>query len=68
MPTPPATSPPHRCSSWRLTELVLSPVWVWLVVDEVPTAATLVGGAMILVATAFQASARMPRPVAPGVG
>ena len=51
-----------------LAELVLSPVWVWLVVDEVPTAATLVGGAMILVATAFQASARMPRPVAPGVG
>jgi drug/metabolite transporter, DME family len=51
-----------------LAELVLSPVWVWLVVDEVPTAATLVGGAMILVATAFQASARMPRPVAAGVG
>jgi DME family drug/metabolite transporter len=51
-----------------LAELVLSPVWVWLVVDEVPTAATLVGGAMILVATAFQAGARMPRPVAPGVG
>jgi DME family drug/metabolite transporter len=51
-----------------LAELVLSPVWVWLVVDEVPTAATLLGGAMILAATAFQASARMPRPVAPGVG
>jgi drug/metabolite transporter (DMT)-like permease len=51
-----------------LAELVMSPVWVWLVVDEVPSTATLAGGAMILAATAFQATARAPRAVAPSVG
>lgn len=38
-----------------LTELVLSPTWVWLAVDEVPSAATLAGGAMILAAVLIQA-------------
>ncbi len=50
-----------------LTELVLSPLWVWLVVNEVPTAATLAGGGMIMAATVVQASAaaRLARRAAP---
>ena len=52
-----------------LTELVLSPLWVWLVVNEVPTAATLAGGGMIMAATVVQASAaRLARRAAPSAG
>jgi drug/metabolite transporter, DME family len=40
-----------------LSELVMSPLWVWLAVGEQPAAATLAGGAMILAATAAQAAA-----------
>jgi drug/metabolite transporter (DMT)-like permease len=38
-----------------LTELVLGPLWVWLGVGEVPSGYTLVGGATVLVAIAYQA-------------
>jgi DME family drug/metabolite transporter len=38
-----------------LTEVVLGPVWAWLVVGEVPAFWTLVGGAIVLSATAVQA-------------
>ena len=37
------------------TEVVLSPVWAWLVVGEVPAFWTLVGGAMVLAAVTLQA-------------
>lgn len=40
-----------------LSELVFSPIWVWLAVGEVPGAATIAGGALILAAVALQASA-----------
>jgi AraC-like DNA-binding protein len=40
-----------------LTEVVLGPVWAWLVVGEVPAFWTLVGGAIVLSATAVQAVA-----------
>jgi len=33
-----------------LLEIVLAPVWVWIGVGEVPTAATLTGGALVLAA------------------
>ena len=39
------------------TEVVLSPVWAWLVVGEVPAFWTLVGGTMVLAAVTFQALA-----------
>ena len=39
------------------TEVVLSPVWAWLVIGEVPALWTLVGGAMVLAAITFQALA-----------
>jgi drug/metabolite transporter (DMT)-like permease len=39
-----------------LLEVVLGPLWVWLAVDERPTAATLVGGAVVVVAVVLQAA------------
>jgi drug/metabolite transporter (DMT)-like permease len=38
-----------------LLEVVLGPLWVWLAVDERPTTATLVGGAVVVVAVVIQA-------------
>lgn len=40
-----------------LTEVVLGPVWAWLIVHEVPATWTLVGGACVLLATVLQAGA-----------
>ncbi len=39
-----------------LVEFVLGPIWVWLFVNEIPRAATLVGGAVVLVAVASRAA------------
>jgi drug/metabolite transporter (DMT)-like permease len=44
-----------------MAELALAPLWVWLVVDEVPSPGTVTGGGLILTAIALQATAR-PRP------
>jgi drug/metabolite transporter (DMT)-like permease len=38
-----------------LLEVVLGPLWVWLAIDEKPTTATLVGGAIVVVAVVIQA-------------
>ncbi len=35
-----------------LTEAVLGPIWVWLLVNEVPPSSTLIGGVVILVSVA----------------
>jgi drug/metabolite transporter, DME family len=43
------------------TEVVLAPVWAWLVVGEVPAFWTLVGGAIVLAAVMGQAVAGMRR-------
>jgi drug/metabolite transporter (DMT)-like permease len=40
-----------------LLEIVLGPLWVWLALDERPSALTLVGGAIVIVAIAIQARA-----------
>ncbi|WP_137389688.1 DMT family transporter [Rhodoligotrophos defluvii] len=55
---------PAEMTLGSLTELVLSPVWVWIFVHEVPDALTLVGGAIIIGAIIYQAAsgARRPRP------
>ena len=37
------------------TEVVLAPVWAWLIVNEVPAFLTVVGGSMVLAAVALQA-------------
>ena len=38
-----------------LIEFILSPVWVWLVIDERPSLATLIGGALVITAVASRA-------------
>src|SRR3954470_8459790 len=44
-----------------LLEVVLGPLWVWLAVDEKPTTATLLGGAIVVVAVVIQAVGGSPR-------
>ena len=44
-----------------LLEAVLGPLWVWLAVDERPSALTLVGGAVVIVAIVIQTRA-VPAP------
>ena len=38
-----------------LIEFILSPMWVWLVVDERPSPATLIGGALVIASVASRA-------------
>ena len=42
-----------------LTEVVLAPIWVWAVFDEVPSAHTMAGGAIVLGAICFEAVLRV---------
>jgi drug/metabolite transporter (DMT)-like permease len=51
-----------------LLEVVLGPLWVWLAVGEQPTAATLAGGAIVVVAVVIQARGSGPRAVAEAGG
>ena len=46
------------------TEVLLGPFWVWLVLDETASTATLVGGAVVLVAILFNALSGMRRVAA----
>lgn len=48
-----------------LTEVVLGPVWVWLVYAETPSLPTLLGGVILLGAIAGQALTGMRRPRPP---
>ena len=46
-----------------LLEVVLGPLWVWLALDERPSALTLAGGAVVLVAIVIQTRERaLPVP------
>lgn len=47
--------PAAQVSLFALTEILLAPIWVWIVVDEIPAAFTLMGGAVVLCAVAGQA-------------
>ena len=38
-----------------LIEFILAPLWVWLVIDERPSVATLIGGALVIAAVASRA-------------
>jgi drug/metabolite transporter (DMT)-like permease len=40
---------------------VLGPVWVWLALDERPSTATLIGGAIVIVAIVIQTRAAPAR-------
>jgi len=49
-----------------LTEVVLSPIWVWLVLGETATVATLIGGSVLmaaLIGNALSGMRRKPTPV-----
>jgi drug/metabolite transporter (DMT)-like permease len=49
-----------------LLEIVLGPIWVWAVLSERPSTATLVGGAVVLGALLFEAlTAPAPSPAQP---
>ena len=49
--------PPAEVALIALLEVVLSPIWVWLAYGERPALATLLGGAVVLVAVGIQATA-----------
>jgi drug/metabolite transporter (DMT)-like permease len=51
--------PAAQLSLIALIEPTFSPLWAWLVANEVPPLATFVGGAVILAAIAFQALMRV---------
>jgi drug/metabolite transporter (DMT)-like permease len=54
-----------------LLEVVLGPLWVWLAIDEKPTTATLIGGAIVVLAVVIQAvggTSRAGRRPAEAVG
>jgi drug/metabolite transporter (DMT)-like permease len=44
-----------------LLEVVLGPVWVWMAIDERPSTATLLGGAVVIAAVVIQARGGAPR-------
>jgi drug/metabolite transporter (DMT)-like permease len=46
-----------------LLEVVLGPLWVWIALSEQPSTATIVGGAIVMVAVALQASGTSLRRV-----
>ncbi len=48
-----------------LTEVVFSPIWVWLGVGEVPSLPTLIGGAIVLAAIAGRALSGLRRKLPP---
>ena len=50
-----------------LTEFIISPIWGWLIVGEIPTSATLLGGVVILGAVGGLALWSVRRP-APALG
>jgi drug/metabolite transporter (DMT)-like permease len=45
-----------------LLEVVLGPLWVWMAIDERPSTATLIGGAIVVGAVVIQARGGAPRP------
>jgi drug/metabolite transporter (DMT)-like permease len=54
-----------------LLEVVLGPLWVWMAVDERPSTATLIGGAVVVAAVVIQARGGAPparEPVADAAG
>jgi drug/metabolite transporter (DMT)-like permease len=56
--------PPAEVALITLLEVVLGPLWVWIVDAERPAATALVGGAGVVVAVLLQATERTPARVA----
>ncbi|MEM9529977.1 MAG: DMT family transporter [Pseudomonadota bacterium] len=47
--------PAAQVNFLAMAEVILSPLWVWLIINEQPSSATLLGGAIILCAISYQA-------------
>ena len=47
--------PAAQVSILALLEVVLSPIWVWIFVKEVPSLTTLIGGVVVLIGVIYQA-------------
>ncbi|MDP3983645.1 MAG: DMT family transporter, partial [Acidimicrobiia bacterium] len=60
-------APPAKTALVSLLETVVGPIWVWLVVGEVPGPGALVGGAIVLAAMAVHTAFDLRRPVSPQV-
>jgi DME family drug/metabolite transporter len=52
--------PAARASLLLLSEIVLAPFWVWLIVNETPESNTLIGGSVILLALIWVATHPLP--------
>ena len=61
------TVPAAELNLLALVEVVLGPVWVWLVISEAPAATTLIGGFIVLCAVGIRALFTMRRRVVPGI-
>ena len=57
--------PPAQVAVISLLEIVLGPLWVWLAYDERPSAATIAGGLVVVVAVVVQAWRLSPQGTVP---
>lgn len=57
----PRTVPAPEVALLMLLETVLGPFWVWLVINEVPSIPTVIGGAIVLASVALHALWRLTR-------
>jgi len=48
-----------------MTEVVLAPIWVWVVLGETAAAATLIGGGILMLAIGFNALTGLRRKPLP---
>lgn len=49
-----------------LLEIVLGPLWVWLVISETPALTTIIGGVVVIAAVLLQTTQNTPAPVVRG--
>lgn len=57
----PRTLPAPEVALLMLLETVLGPLWVWMVIDEVPSDTTIVGGIVVISAVALLSAWRLRR-------
>lgn len=57
----PRTLPAPEVALLMLLEMVLGPLWVWMVIDEVPSKATIAGGVIVISAVALLSAWRLRR-------
>jgi drug/metabolite transporter (DMT)-like permease len=57
--------PAAEATLLSLVEVLLAPIWVWIVLGETATGGTLIGGAVLVAAVAFNAASGMRRKRVP---